>query len=420
MRRALRARPARRIATGVKRSPTLPARLRVLLLVMGLACLPAPAVAGKDAVAVPASAATGLLDFSPAERALIAAHGPWPRAAEPDASNRVERRRAAVDFGRRLFFDATLSADGRTACASCHVPARAFQDGRATAVARAAGVRNTPSLLDVAQWRWFGWGGTHDSLWSASLAPLLDASEMGSDVATLARRVRDTPALAAGYRAAFGQDPGRDDEAVVVDLAKALAAYQATLTSPRTAFDEFRDALLAGDRARAARYPLAAQRGLKLFVGEGRCALCHAGPHFSHGEFADIGIPFFVAGGVDSGRHAGLGRLLASPHNRLGRFNDAARGADGLPADPRALLTRHLVIEHRHFGEFRVPSLRQLAHTAPYMHDGSLPTLEAVVRHYSELNEERLHADGERLLRPLKLSEAQAADLLAFLRSLSR
>ena len=398
-------RPARRIAPGRR-----------------LACwagvlLAAAMGHGAGAAAPPPWPLPPLLEFTAAERAQIAAHGPWPAATAPDPSNRVDGRRAAVELGRRLFFDAGLSGDGRTSCATCHVPARAFQDGRATAAARAGGARNTPSLLDVAHWRWFGWGGAHDSLWSASLAPLLDPGEMGSDAAALARRARTQPTLAAGYRAAFGRAPGADDEAVAADLAKALAAYQATLVSPRTSFDEFRDALLAGDRARAARYPLAAQRGLRLFLGDGRCALCHAGPHFSHGEFADVGIPFFVAGGVDGGRHAGLVRLLASPHNRLGRFNDALqRGSH----DARAVLTRHLAVEHRHFGEFRVPTLRQLAHTAPYMHDGSLPTLEAVVRHYSELDEDRLHAEGQQLLRPLRLTEQQAADLLAFLRSLSR
>jgi cytochrome c peroxidase len=82
--------------------------------------------------------------------------------------------------------------------------------------------------------------------------------------------------------------------------------------------------------------------------------------------------------------------------------------------------TQHVVIEPRHFGEFRVPGLRQLAHTAPYMHNGSLTTIEDVVRHYSQLNEERLHADGERILRPLELNATQAADLAAFLRSISR
>jgi cytochrome c peroxidase len=218
--------------------------------------------------------------------------------------------------------------------------------------------------------------------------------------------------LAALYRATFGAPPGANDERVAVDLAKALAAYQATLVSPRTSFDEFRDALVRGDRNAAARYPLAAQRGLRLFVGAARCHLCHHGPGFSNGEFADIGVPFFAGNGVDGGRHRGLQALQASRMNRLGPHNDAGS------TDPRAVGTRHVRLEHRHFGEFRIPGLRALARTAPYMHAGSLATIEDVVRHYSELNEERLHADGERILRRLDLSAAQAADLAAFLRTL--
>jgi cytochrome c peroxidase len=152
---------------------------------------------------------------------------------------------------------------------------------------------------------------------------------------------------------------------------------------------------------------------LRLFVGEGRCSVCHTGPSFSNGEFADIGVPFFVPGGVDSGRWGGIERLRASATNRLGALSDA--GAD----DTRAVGTRHVVLEPRHFGEFRVPGLRQLASTAPYMHNGSLATIEDVVRHYSKLDEERLHGDGERILRPLNLNDSDAADLAAFLRSLS-
>lgn len=362
---------------------------------------------------VPTIAAPGLLDFTPAERARISSHGPWPPAPEADPSNRIDGRPAAVAFGRLLFFEPALSADGTLSCASCHRPELAFQDGRRTAQGRAEGLRNTTSLLDAAQRRWLGWDGAHDSLWSASLAPLLARREMAASPAQLVATVRGQPRLAAAYRAAFGNEPGPDDGRVLVDLAKALAAYQATLVSARTPFDDFRDALLRGDHEAAARYPLPAQRGLRLFIGEGRCSVCHAGPAFTNGEFADVGVPFFVPGGVDGGRHAGLSQLRASPYNRLGLHNDA--GA----ADPRAVTTRHVVPQHRNFGEFRVPGLRQLAHTAPYMHDGSLAALEDVVRHYSELDEERLHADGERILRPLKLDATQAGDLAAFLRSLS-
>ena len=332
----------------------------------------------------------------------------------PDAANRAAGRPAAVALGRALFLDTRLSASGRLSCASCHVPARAFQDGLPTAQGRAAGTRNTPSLLAAAQRLWLGWDRAHESLWAASLAPLLADGKMAQHVDRLASLVRAEPRLVARYPAAFGQPLPTDDERLVIDLAKALAAWQATLVSPRTPFDEFRDALERGDLRAAATYSAAAQRGLRLFIGEARCRVCHAGPGSSNGEFADIGVPFFVVGGVDSGRHGGLHKLQASRMNRLGAFIDA--GA----ADPRAVTTRHVVVEPRHFGEFRVPGLRQLAHTAPYMHNGSLATLEDVVRHYPALDEDRLHADGERILRRLNLAPGQATDLAAFLRSLSR
>jgi cytochrome c peroxidase len=382
-----------------------------------LAALAAAATPATPASRTAAAPAPGLLDFSAEERKRIASHGPWPPPRERDPSNRIDGRPAAIAFGRALFFDRRLSEGARLACADCHRPDRAFSDGRRVARGRGEGLRNTPSLLDAATRRWYGWDGAHDSLWAASLAALLAEGEMARRSDALAAQVRADPQLAAGYRRAFGERPGSDDERIAVDLAKALAAYQATLATPRTAFDDFRDALLRGDRRAAARYPIDAQRGLRLFIGEGRCSVCHAGAAFTNREFADIGVPFFTPGGVDSGRHGGLQRLLASPMNRLGRHNDAG---DASAADPRAVTTRHVVLEHRHFGEFAVPGLRGVARTAPYMHDGSLASIEDVVRHYSELNEERLHADGERILRPLKLSTQQAADLAAFLRSLSR
>lgn len=365
------------------------------------------AMVASVAVFHAAGASAGVLDFSPEERARILSHGPWPPEPRTDASNRVDGRPEAIELGRRLFFDPALSASGRLACASCHQPARAFTDGQATARSH----RNTPSLLDAGQRRWFGWDGAHDNLWSASLAPLLAGHELAATPATLALRLQRDRELNRRYSTLFGAPA--PDAALPLNLAKALAAYQATLVSPRSAFDDFRDALARGDERAAARYPEAAQRGLRLFVGEGRCGVCHTGPSFSNGEFADIGVPFFVLGGVDSGRWGGIERLRASATNRLGTLSDA--GAD----DARAIGTRHVVLEPRHFGEFRVPGLRQLVLTAPYMHNGSLPTIEGVVRHYSKLDEERLHADGERILRPLNLSDADAADLAFFLRSLS-
>jgi cytochrome c peroxidase len=343
----------------------------------------------------------------------ILAHGPWPPPPVHDPSNRVSARPAAIGYGAALFHDARLSRDGSLSCASCHQPARGYSDGLPRAAGLQRGIRNTPGLDNVGLQRWFGWDGANDNLWAQSLRPLLDAREMGSSLAQVARTVRDDPGLRDGYRRIFGQNPGADDERVAVDVAKALAAYQETLVSPRTPFDDFRDAVARGDRQAAAAYPEAAQRGLALFLGRGRCYVCHSGPAFSNGEFSDIGMPFFIARGqVDPGRHGGIQSLQRSRYNLLGPFNnDAARSS--------ATSTRHVLLEPRHFGEFKVPSLRNLARTAPYMHDGSLKTLREVLRHYSELDENRLHADGERILVPLRLSEGETEDLLAFLDSLN-
>jgi len=199
---------------------------------------------------------------------------------------------------------------------------------------------------------------------------------------------------------------------VLAGVGKALAAFQETIVSGRTPFDDFRDALEGNDRAAAARYPLAAQRGLRLFVGRGNCGACHFGPTFSNGEFHDTGVPFFTARGVDPGRHGGLRKLQANAFNLLGAHNDDGSGSS-------AVKTRRVAVGHRNFGEFKVPSLRNVAQTAPYMHNGSLATLADVVRHYSGISPDRLHSDGESLLKPLRLSQEESADLVAFLESLT-
>jgi cytochrome c peroxidase len=269
--------------------------------------------------------------------------------------------------------------------------------------------------------RWFGWDGANDSLWAAGIRPILTATEMGGSTAATAKLLReDAPLACLARRVAPGYAAG-DDEAVLVLAAKALAAFQETLNTPRTPFDDFRDALAANDRAGMARYPAAAQRGLALFTGRGQCGTCHTGANFSNGEFHDTGLVFFLNDPdrppgtprrVDPGRHGGIAQLKANPFNLLGRYNDDPDGIVSIP-------TRHVEQQHRNWGEFKAPSLRSLIATAPYMHDGSKPTLRDVILHYSELDEDRLHSDGEAILKPLNLTEAEIADLQVFLESLS-
>ena len=351
--------------------------------------------------------------FDPTEVRRILRHGPWPPAWSPDPSNRVSGSPAAIELGRQLFFDPRLSANGTISCATCHRPDRLWADG----VPRSTGLepvdRNAISLVNVRWQRWFGWDGANDSLWAQSIRPLLDQREMAMSAEKVGALLRDDPQLACRYREAFGGAPPIDHQAALVNAAKVLAAFQEMLVTGRTPFDEFRDALEHGDEVQAARYPAAARRGLKLFVGPAGCALCHVGPNFTNGEFHDTGISFFVRPGqVDPGRHAGIQRLRDSPFNLLGTYNDD-------PKRSTAMRTRHVALQHRNWGEFRVPSLRNVALTAPYMHNGALASLRDVIRHYSEVDEDRLHADGELLIRPLRLRDDEIDDLVNFLETLT-
>ena len=351
--------------------------------------------------------------FTEDEVRRIAAHGPWPASWTRDPSNRVSGNASAIDLGERLFFERRLSASGQVSCSHCHLPERNWSDGLPRAVGLEEVDRNAPSVMNVRYQHWFGWDGAHDSLWAQSIRPIVDPREMGESAARAAKLVRDDRDLACRYRRSFGAAPGADDEKVLVDLAKALAAFQETLVSGRTAFDEFRDALVRGDRSAMARYPEAAQRGLSLFIGKGACDLCHIGPAFTNGEFHDTGVAFFVRPGqVDPGRYGGIKKLLADRMNLLGPYNDD-------PKRSTATGTRHVSLEHRNFGEFKVPSLRNLEASAPYMHNGSLATLRDVVKHYSEINPDRLHSDGEQILKPLHLAQGEIDDLTAFLETLS-
>jgi cytochrome c peroxidase len=365
-------------------------------------------------LAGPAASAPDTADFEPSEVRRILQHGPWPPPPPSDPSNRVSGTPDAIALGSRLFFDPRLSSNGAIACASCHVPERAWTDGRSRARGLQRLDRNTPTVLDAARQRWFSWDGRSDSLWSQSVKPLLDAREMGASAEHVAGLVRSDAEIGCLYARTYPEPAfAADDERVLVNVGKALAAFLETVGSGPAPFDEFRDALARGDGQAAARYPAAARQGLRIFVGDGNCRVCHFGPLFTNGEFHDVGVPYVIEPGrVDGGRHEGIKRLRADRFNLLGPYNDDASRAT-------AAKTRHVDLQHVNFGQFKTPSLRNVALTAPYMHDGRYATLREVVRHYSTLDMERVHTHGEQLLRPLRLSEAQTDDLVAFLESLT-
>ena len=326
------------------------------------------------------------LQFTADEKARLISHGPWPPAPRHDATNRVSGKPAAIALGERLFFEPGLSGTGSVLCASCHVPFRQFQDARARAFGLEQVERNTPSLSNVGLYKWYGWDGARDSLWSQSIRPLLDAREMRSSPAHVAGLLRAR--YAGDFERAFGEPVPSDDQEAMVDAGKALAAFQETLISARTPFDDFRDALERGDAVAAARYPAAAQRGAALFVGRAGCESCHSGPHFTNNGFARTD--------ASGGRIEAIAKLVADPYNLLSRYNDDPTGESAAPI-------RALAAQPGDAGAYRVPGLRNVALTAPYMHDGRYATLAELVRQHA----------------PVPLSADERDALVVFLRSLT-
>jgi len=302
-------------------------------------------------------------------------------------------------------------------CASCHAEASAFASGPFIEENPKALDRDTQSLFNVKFNRWFGWDGSNDNLWAQSIRPILNNKEMNLPIDRIKSAIQETSledvSLENSYEALFGDMTKQSNELVLVNVGKALSAFQETLVTNKTSFDHFRDAVEKEDWDSASKYPKSAQRGLSLFMGRGNCSFCHSGPLFSNSEFHDAGVPYFIKPGVvDKGRHQGIINLKQSPFTLASKYNDDVTKSGSWAVNNVATL-------HSNFGIFRVPGLRGVTKTAPYMHNGSLVNLEAVIEHYNNIDMERLHADGEALLKPLNLSKQESEDLLAFINSLS-
>jgi cytochrome c peroxidase len=286
-----------------------------------------------------------------------------PPPAPPDNPTTPER----IALGATLFADPRLSGTGSHSCASCHRPERAFTDGRrqARALTGAPLRRNTPTLWNLAWSKQFFWDGRAPSLEEQVRMPIEARDEMGGEWPAILRRLSVDADLVDSFRAAFPGEAGPSEGTVV----RALASHVRSLVSPRTRFD----AWIEGDpRALNA----AEVRGFALFTGKAGCVLCHAGWRFTDDRFHDIGLA-----GTDPGRA------------------DVPGGTPGRRA-------------------FKTPGLRELVRTAPYMHDGSLATLETVLRHYTGRFVARPTL-APNMKRDLRLTSREKADLIAFLRTLS-
>jgi cytochrome c peroxidase len=355
------------------------------------------------------------VEFTAEELGRILSHSPLP-PPPADETNRAADDPAAARLGQFLFFETRLSGSGRFACSSCHDPQKGLSDGRRVFEATGQGTRHTLSLWNVAYDRWLFWDGRADSLWSQALKPIEHPLEMAGSRVAVAGLLRADAPLRAAYEGVFGPLPEPGSEGGVdrsfANVGKALEAYERRMLSRHSAFDVFVEGLRGGDASKRAALGDAAQAGLRLFVGRGKCHLCHAGPNFSDGEFHDIALPA-EQGPSDPGRYAGIAALQADPFGASGPFSDDRHG-------PRAQSSRFLVATLHNLGQMKTPTLRNVALVAPYMHKGHFATLRDVLHHYSTVDPSPLsNAAQDNLLKPLQLSEQETSDLIAFLESLT-
>lgn len=333
--------------------------------------------------------------------ALLALLSHGNAQAQAPAAAVVRDQAAAVELGRMLFFDPKLSADRWISCGSCHQPGLAMSDGlpHARGVRELKGVRNTPTLLDVGQQRSMFWDGRRASLEDQALDPLLNSVEHGlADRGQLIGKLKADPRYESAFEAAYRM-PFR--KIGVQHVAKALATFQRTLVSGTSPFDRF----LAGQTDAM---PPAALRGWAVFDQEAQCTRCHVvdgkrpllTDHRFHAQAAQVREL--------APRLPALKVRVARLHRTGQQFSTEALIDQDIAALGRYAVTR----KPEDVGRFKTPGLRNVALTAPYMHDGSIATLAAAVD--SELKHRGLQPD-----RAIELTAAQRDDLLAFLQALT-
>jgi len=267
---------------------------------------------------------------------------------------------AKIALGRKLFFDRRLSRDQSLSCSTCHQPRRSFTDGRPVAVGieGRTGARNVPTLINRVYGKSHFLDGRAESLERQAIEPIQNPKEMDMTLEEVVARLRRDR---------------RTSNITSEELARALASYVRTILSGNAPIDRY----MNGEREALSEE---ARRGLNLFRGKANCTACHVGPNFSDEGFHNSGVAWRDGQWLDPGRFVVTGK-------------EADRGA------------------------FKTPTLREIARTAPYMHNGSLATLEEVIEFYNRGGNRNPYLDPE--LRPLNLSAEEKAALLAFLQSLS-
>ncbi|MDQ3331346.1 MAG: c-type cytochrome [Planctomycetota bacterium] len=270
-----------------------------------------------------------------------------------------------IALGKQLYFDPRLSADKTVSCATCHDPKHGWSDGRATSagVGGQVGGRNAPTVINSAFHRFHFWDGRAATLEEQALGPIANPIEMNLPVEEAVKRLNEIEGYKKQFNEIFGGDVTKEC------LAKALAAYERTILSGDAPYDRFK----AGDTS-ALSEP--AVRGMKLFFGKANCSACHSGPNFTDFAFHNIGV------GMDK-PEPDKGRVVISE----------------LEGDT---------------GAFKTPTLREVARSGPYMHDGGMKTLEEVVEYYAKGGTPNKYLDEE--ISKLNLTDQDKSDLVTFLK----
>lgn len=277
---------------------------------------------------------------------------------------------AKIELGRQLFFDTRLSASGNISCATCHNPAMGFTDGRPNSIGVNAqtGARSAPSIINLAYaTTGIFWDGRAPSLEAQAEGPMANPIEMGNTHEAVVTTVNGLTGYREQFKHVFGQET-----ATIKEVAKAIAAFERTIISGNSPWDKY----LKGD---ATAMSESATRGWALFQGKANCIPCHAGFNLTDNAFHNIGVGF------------------DRPNVDLGRYEVTKLEEDK--------------------GRFKTPTLREIVYTAPYMHDGSEPTLESVIEYYDRGGVKNPQLDEK--MKVLKLTPEEKADLLAFLKALS-
>jgi len=299
-----------------------------------------------------------------------------------------------IELGRMLYFDPRLAGDSSISCAKCHAPEKGFSNGvqMSDAYPGTKHWRHVPTVLNAAYAAHLFWDGRANSLEEQCIGPIAAPIEMNQNYTHLVEKLNNIPYYRQSFKKVFNSD------VTMENLAKAIAAFERTIVSKPGPLDRY----LQGDKSALTQ---AQVRGMAIFSGKANCIACHYGPLLSDGEFHAIGVPEIAALKTESDRIA-TRHFFAADHkypNPRGVSYDYGRELITQSATDR--------------GKFVTPSLRELVHTAPYMHNGAFETLDDVIDFFEKGGGDLPGKDP--LLKPFKLTAEERDDLIAFLEALS-